>query len=292
MIVPPAPPSVVVSYKQSERKITVSWGDPKEKDLLGWTVQRSVDGKPDDQTSSITADKPPVFVDDKLPDAGGRVEFTVTAVRRAATKDTNVPSEPVTKGANVAPKPADAPTTTRPPGGTTTTTSPFGKVVTAPPNTVAGAKPKGPGNGNVGDFAKGLNGAPGKPTRSTLADGTYEDTLPYGSPEDELEPGEDEAEVVKPITTPGENDAMPFVFFVAAASLASVVAAHVLYILRQVKKSEPNLAELAVDIPIEEPLPALAAPIVILSSVPRRQPRVAPRLPGEIAPRRTPRRVR
>jgi hypothetical protein len=151
--------------------------------------------------------------------------------------------------------------------------SPFGKIVTAPPSTVAGGKPKGPGNGNVGDFAKGLNGAAGKPTRSTLADGTYEDTLPYGSPGDDTEPGADEAEVFKPVTTPGETSSMPAVFFVAAASLASVIAAHVLYILRQVKKGEPNLA----DVPLEEPLVALPAPIVI---------------PAPLPPRRVPRKVR
>jgi hypothetical protein len=278
---PPAPPSKIsTSFDEAQRTVTVTWAEAPEPDILGWTVRRGTDGGEPGDEESVKPTKTPSFIDKKLPDAGGRLEYFVTAVRSGAD-DTSTRRTTASKTITVEAKPPDAPTTTTPPGGTTTTTSPFGPAVTAPPSTVA---PRPTVKGNIGGFAAGLNG-PGKgTTRSTLADGTYEETLPYGAPE-ELEPGGQEAQEVFPTQSPIEaGGTLAAVFYVAAAALTSVVAAHVIFILRQVKKADLADAAAASLLPaIVEPAPP---PV-------RRQPRVAQRIaPGEPPPKRTPRKVR
>ena len=291
-----APPGAATdlssAYNEGERKITLTWAEAPEPDVLGWKIRRSVDGGPQGEESSVLVAKTPTFVDNKLPDSGGKLEYFVVTVRKGGKDQTTVVSlTAATERVSVKPRPADAPPTTPPPpGAATPTTSPFGSVVTAPP-TSAAAKPPQRVSGNLGDFAKGLN--PGGSTRTTLEDGTFDSTLPYDIPDgDELEVGAEEAD---PVFAPdrGGDGSVPAVAFVAAAALASVLAAHVLFILKQVKASDPML----------ESLPVLAVsaagPVAASALAVRRQPRAAKRLPvahparvDASKPRRTPRKVR
>lgn len=260
---PPATPTNVrpVIDKES-RAVTLSWSANTEKDLLFYVVQRA---KGDGAFSPLLKTDGPgdtSIVDPSTAEAGGEYRYQVVAVRRGATADEGVNSDPSPVAKASVPAPPGPATTV--PGGTTASTAPGG---TTAGGTTPGGTGSGPGATTGTTLAPSSPGALKKsgtidlsgfsaiqsqarrPTvRSAAPDTGFTEALPFDTSNTTRQLGEesaaepeggaagDEPEVRELGAEDASSERQRSAAFLAAGLLATVLLMHLLWIKGEVQR--------------------------------------------------------
>lgn len=249
VVAPPAQPTNVrPTIDAGTRVVTLSWSPNSEKDLLFYVVQRdgAVLGKVENGQTS--------FVDRSTAEAGGDYRYQVVAVRRGATAEEGVNSDPSATATASVPGPPGPPTTasgtpstgTGGTGGTGTGgsgTGGSGSTATTVPSNSPGALKKS-GTIDLSGFGSIQSQARRAAPRLELPDTGFNETLPFGTTGTTrlVEEGEDEPAV----TAQGEvrelgaeaasNDRQRSTAFLAAGLLVTVILMHLLWIKGEVQR--------------------------------------------------------
>lgn len=247
---PPAMPrDVKVRADQDSREVDVTWKRNSEPDMIGYQVQRSVDGS-DWSVAGETDDD--FYRDTRTAKAGGKYSYRVIAIRRGASSDSGVTSQPSEAASTTVPAPPrsrDDSTANDSPGG--------------PDQGPSGDGDPSPSGGSSGSSAGGSSGGSNAPQSPTISRSGRVDLSGFGSlldqtrapqvqPVPENDPGFDEDLPFQPRTITeevGEEFAVPdggfndagsnqadMLKFVAAGLLVTVVAMHLLWLRGEVEK--------------------------------------------------------
>ncbi|MDP9402264.1 MAG: hypothetical protein M3P85_02805 [Actinomycetota bacterium] len=262
--VPPAPPGDVrAAIDPDTRVVTITWKRNPEKDIVGYFVARN--GA--DPVATVETS----FTDASTANAGGTYVYKVQAVRRGATANQGLTSDPVTTTATV-PGPPGPPTTVGA-GGTTTTTTPGAGGTTA--TRTPGAGGGGTGTGSTPGGTTGTTLAASSPgalkksgtidlsgfssiqsqarrpaPRVVERDPGFTSTLPFnttnttrlvdgeqaGAPEPGRAAGGDDPEVRELGAEDASNNRQQSAAFLAAGLLATVLLMHLLWIKGEVQR--------------------------------------------------------
>ncbi len=245
----PAPVTGLAVSVNSDRTVAVRWARNTEPDLVRYIVGRRI--QPATSFAAI-ADIPAAsatsYVDSTLRDTGGTADYRLLAVREGADTGTEVASDPSEATATVAAPPSTSSTSTTPGQGssssnvtaprstTLTTVQPGARAGTTNPLTVilrpSGSPTlKGP---DLRAYADALN----QTTASSLADGTYEATLPYRTlPADETEGDGPRPEAALGPRVAGETRVPPLFYPAAALALLAFVS-HLLFLRARLRTEE------------------------------------------------------
>lgn len=255
-----APPSnVQARFDAAARSATVTWDKSGDPDIAGYKITKKVGSDP-----ASDVDVPPEprsWTDTDLPGGAASITYSVQAARVGPLPNTTSElSSPAAADPLAVPAPPAPPTSTTtgtgtgpgtggtgggggtggtptsvkagaaPPAGTTPTTRPF--VLGRP---VGGTPARGDRSAELGSSDLNL------PEGQLPDDGTYRPLLPYPA-RDELNVDDDEVAadpaVVGRAEGPG-GDGIPQLAYIASGLLSSVVAAHVLWLRKQVAQPEP-----------------------------------------------------
>jgi len=253
-----APPTNVKALFDAgpPRTATVTWDKSGDPDIAGYIVRRKVGSDPPTAGRAIPA-TPLSWTDDNLPGGAASVTYSVQAARNGPDPGTTSEySAPVSAATLEVPPPPPPPTTTTGgitggtggTGGTTGTTRVTQTTPTTAPfvlgRAVAPSATSPPGTFPPLRLPSGLGGAGSSNNPSSPeADGGYEPVLPY-------RPGSGEPPVTMPLEgagaqalAAGENGAgngggTPQLAYVASGLLSSVIAAHVLWLRKQVGRPD------------------------------------------------------
>lgn len=248
---PPAiPRDVKVRTDQDSREVDVTWQLNKEPDMIGYQIQRSVDGS----EFSVAGESDEGFYrDTRTASRGGKYSYRIIAIRRGATADAGVASQPSEPASTTVPKP---------PGGDTSTNESPGEPDTGPSGD--GDASISEGNGGS-DSTGGTSGGSGSssPRSPTISRSGRVDLSGFGSlldqtrapeaqPIPEPDPGfsEDLPFESRTINEPvegefavpegGFNDASSnqadMLKFMAAGLLLTVILMHVLWLRSEVER--------------------------------------------------------
>lgn len=242
---PPAPPANLRAAVGDNRYVEVNWDRNAEPDLVGYQVQRSVGSNGQWEAIVNTADN--FFTDTATASAGGDYRYRIVAVRRGATADSGVPSEPSeSRGVEVDdPPPGETPTTT-PGGGTGGTGGGGGSGGTGGGGGAGGTGGTGGGGGTSPELARtgkvdlsgfsallqNANRPAPKPGEAPLPDGTFDENLPFQGGDEEL--AEDGTGLAIGVEEAGEGAGQKPIAFFAASMLVTVILMHVIWLKRQV----------------------------------------------------------
>ena len=244
MVLPPiAVKGLTVSPPSpGSRAVTLKWDANPEPDIIEYLVLRQA---PDAKEASVIA-APAVTTqtDPQPPAAGGKVAYTVAAVRAGASGSTDRSSCGTNLANCVVGGQAGIQSVTVPadPAALAAATTPI-TLANGTPAAVPNLAANGPGPALPVPIIPGvnLNGAKslGAGTPPTLADGTFVPVLPFlpGSANDKEEGPADA--VVSHVGLPsiaGSGRSRPFLFWPAAALLALVLAMLLLWVRREVNR--------------------------------------------------------
>lgn len=252
---PPAiPRDVKVRADQDSREVDVTWQLNKEPDMIGYQVQRSVDGS---EWSVAGESDEGFYRDTRTASRGGKYSYRVIAIRRGANAEDGVASRPSEPASTTVPKP---------PGGDTTTNESPGEPDTGPSGD-GDSTASGGGSGSTGSGGTSAGSGSSSPSRSpAISRSGRVDLSGFGSlldqtraPQAQTIPQPDAGfaqdlpfesrTITEPVVEGGEEFAVPeggfndassnqadMLKFMAAGLLLTVILMHVLWLRSEVER--------------------------------------------------------
>jgi hypothetical protein len=242
----PAPPGNVNAKVDKSRQAVVTWAANPEPDILGYQVQRHRPDMAADAWEAAANVTTASFADSTTASAGGAYKYRVVAVRRAASPDQAMTSDPSSEQSVTVPNPPGTTTTT--PGGSGGGGGAGGGGGTTGPGGSGGGAGGTDANGNpalassgkvdLSGFAGLLNSSrrptPGQPG-AIEPDPGFSSELPFKPGEEVV--GEDGTALGVGIheVGAGEEERKP-IMFVAASLLITVILMHLQWLKREVDR--------------------------------------------------------
>ncbi|HUR78436.1 MAG TPA: hypothetical protein VMZ22_10845 [Acidimicrobiales bacterium] len=258
-IAPSVPTGVTATKPEDSGVVTVKWKANPESDVAGYVIYRSYAGDAGKQVGSVDGTKT-TWSDDLDGKAPGQYKYALQAVRHARScKSASNTDEACSRGIAGKTSAYSTPVTVRATAPTTTTTTAkknsggsgggSGGGGTGPGATTTSTAPRGRGSVRSGTGGGGI--APGSEVdlskfgsllnpsgRSTPrspgeAEGTFDQSLPYGERALETPDVEDDSLItIGGASLPRPND--DWVKFIGAGSLVTALLVHVLWFKQQV----------------------------------------------------------
>jgi hypothetical protein len=246
---PAAVKGLTVSPPDATRAVTLKWDANPEPDIIEYVVYRQAPGEK--VASPIGATTATTATDLKPPAEGGKVAYTVAAVRAGVSGKTDPQSCGVDLSGCVLGGQATAQSVDVPVDPAAATSNTPNTLANGTPAAVPNLAANGPGPALPVPIVPGvhLNGAKslGAGPPPTLADGTFAPTLPFqpGSANDKEEGPPDAVVSQVGRQLAGNGRSRPFLLWPAAALLVVVLAMHLLWLRREVnRKPTDGLAPL------------------------------------------------